>query len=249
MKIGFTVALALAACMACPRIHAEAPAASQPSSSSQNSSSQNKSNQSKSGQNKPVAAPQPSATQSQAEGNPFPGNTSSVPILPSGPNASLGGGYAPTYAPPPAFPSKDQDPVLSPDQSPPGSGQQTGWSSSLTGLTDILPPPDNGPHGKGHGAGYGQLPHPSAKQDVSVGNFYLSTGDWKGAMSRFESALVLDPQNSDVYWGLAVCYRHLGKYAEARANYLKVLEYTSDTRQYKKAAKALRDPQIANAKP
>ncbi len=84
--------------------------------------------------------------------------------------------------------------------------------------------------------------HETAAEDENVGNYYLDNKDWKGALSRFQSALVLDPDNPDVYWGLAECQRHLGDFADARANYLKVMEYDPGSRHAKDARKALRIP-------
>jgi tetratricopeptide (TPR) repeat protein len=81
-----------------------------------------------------------------------------------------------------------------------------------------------------------------------VGKYYLDNKNWKAALSRFESALVLDPDNPDVYWGLAESQRHLGNFADARANYQKVVDYDPDSRHGKDARKALKDPEIANAK-
>ena len=90
--------------------------------------------------------------------------------------------------------------------------------------------------------------HETAAEDEEVGSYYLSNKDWKGALSRFQSALVLDPDNPDVYWGLAEAERHTGDFANARANYLKVREYDPGSRHAKEAAKELVDPEIANAK-
>ena len=60
--------------------------------------------------------------------------------------------------------------------------------------------------------------------------------------------MVLDPENPDVYWGLAEADRHLGNLADARANYQKVAEYDPDSRHGKEASKALKEPEIANGK-
>ena len=49
----------------------------------------------------------------------------------------------------------------------------------------------------------------TAKEDEDVGGLYLSQKNWRAAQSRFESAVVLDPENPDVYWGLAEAQRHL----------------------------------------
>jgi len=59
---------------------------------------------------------------------------------------------------------------------------------------------------------------------------------------------VLDPENPDVYWGLAESQRHTGDYASAKANYLKVTEYDPDSKHGKEAKKILKDPEVANAK-
>lgn len=198
-----------------------------------------------SSQNKPADAQKPSAPQGS---NPFPEDTTSVPVLPS--RSSPG-------TPPPALdgasygnfhvPSVDSDPVRSPDDpaSDAGTSDQGGFSSSQQGLDQMIqPPPDNGKHGKKQGE---TMPHAGPKEDVHVGNYYLQTGDWRGALSRFESALVLAPDNPDVYWGLAEAQRHLGNYPAAKANYLKVMEYDPDSRHSKAARKILKQPEMANA--
>ena len=117
-------------------------------------------------------------------------------------------------------------------------------------MEDLLkPPPDVGKKGKrGNSDEDDGMKHDSPQEDESVGSYYLDQKNWKGALSRFESAMVLDPENPDVYWGLAEAERHLGKYAEAKANYLKVMEYDPDSRHSKDAKKILKDPEMANAR-
>jgi tetratricopeptide (TPR) repeat protein len=137
------------------------------------------------------------------------------------------------------------------DEAAAAESSETTSSSSLAGLGDLLPPPDDDTQpGKRNRKGQEIVPehHETATEDVNVGNYYLDNKNWKGALSRFESALVLDPANPDVYWGLAESERHLGDFADARANYLKVTEYDPDSRHGKEARKALKDPEIANAK-
>ena len=120
-------------------------------------------------------------------------------------------------------------------------------SSNSPDLQKLLQPPPDEDVGKRRGK-----PAPehteTAKDDEKVGNFYLSSHDWRGALSRFESALVLDPENPDVYWGLAECQRHLGQLAAAKANYIKVMEYDPDSRHAKDAKKILKDPEMASVK-
>jgi cytochrome c-type biogenesis protein CcmH/NrfG len=60
--------------------------------------------------------------------------------------------------------------------------------------------------------------------------------------------MVLDPDNPEVYWGLAETERHLGDFAQARTHYQKLLDYDPEGPHGKEARKALADPQIANAK-
>ena len=87
----------------------------------------------------------------------------------------------------------------------------------------------------------------TAKEDEDVGNFELSRKNWKAALSRFQSALVTDPDNPDVYWGMAEAQRELKDFAHARANYQKVTEYDPDSKHGKEAKKLLKDPELANA--
>jgi tetratricopeptide (TPR) repeat protein len=199
---------------------------------------------------KPAAnapAPAASSQSSPSEANPFPGETTSVPILPHTPGAFNTPADDANAGANVHLPSTDLDPVSSPDDAVADTGSVSGFSDSSSGLDQILkPPPNQGKLGKGAPAP--TMPKETAKQDISVGNYYLSTHDWKGALSRFESALVLAPENPEVFWGLAECQRHLGQFAEARTNYLKVMEYDPDSKHSKDARKYLKQPQIANAK-
>jgi tetratricopeptide (TPR) repeat protein len=153
------------------------------------------------------------------------------------------------------MPPDDADPIRSPeDAAAAAESSDSSSSSSLSGLRDLAPPDgddDTPQHGKHKGKGEQVVPehHETAAEDESVGSYYLENKDWKGALSRFQSAMVLDPDNPDVYWGLAECERHTGDFADARANYLKVREYDPGSRHAKEAGKALEDPEIANAKP
>jgi TolA-binding protein len=60
---------------------------------------------------------------------------------------------------------------------------------------------------------------------------------------------VLAPEDPEVYWGLAVSQQHMGDNANARANYEKVIEYDPDSKHAREAKKALKEPDLANAKP
>lgn len=187
--------------------------------------------------------------QSPADANPFPGDVSTVPVLPSKdapdiPAGSYGneGGHA-------ALPAGDADPVASPDDGAPSSDSQpaSGFSSSASGVDSLLNVPDDERQGK-HGQEAEPEHHETAQEDESVGKYYLDNKNWRAALSRYQSAMVLDPENPDVYWGLAESSRHLGDFAAARGYYLKVMEYDPDSKHAKEAAKALKEPELANAK-
>jgi tetratricopeptide (TPR) repeat protein len=177
------------------------------------------------------------------QANPFPEDTNTVPVLPPA-NAPV--------APPPGaddsvnvqLPGDENDPVRSPDEAQPFTGDSTSSSSSSAGLDNLLkPPPDTGKNGKPLDEHHG-----GAKEDESVGSYYLDQKNWRAALSRFESAFVLDPENPDVYWGLAESQRHLGNYADAKKNYLKVREYDPDSKHSKDAKKILKEPEMENAR-
>jgi len=149
-----------------------------------------------------------------------------------------------------SLPGEDLDPVHSPDDPAPdaGSGRSSESSSSLSGMDKLLPGPDDEQTSKRRKLAVKEPPHPeTAATDIDVGNYYVQTKNWKAALSRFQSAMVLDPDNPDVYWGLAETERHLGNFADARAHYQKVVDYDPDSRHGKDARKALKDPEIVNA--
>ncbi len=78
-----------------------------------------------------------------------------------------------------------------------------------------------------------------AKEDLQVGSFYLSTGDYKGAYARFGDASRMDPTNLEAIFGLAESARHLDKPEEAKTNYQLYLAIAPDGKEAKSARKAL----------
>jgi hypothetical protein len=236
MKRGFWGALILPVCMvgcltAGPFLLAQAPAASD-------------------AQKAPASAPQTGS-------NPFPEDTSTVPVLPSKvepvlptgtgdwtDNGAVNGGVP--------LRGDETDPVRSPDDPAPaeGSGQDADSSSSLSGLDRLVPRPEDDQPEKRRKKGKEIEPthQETVSEDIEVGGYYLEKKNWHAAESRFQSAMVLDPENPEVYWGLAEAERNLGKFAESRANYLKLLDYDPDGPHGKQARKALKDPAVANAK-
>jgi hypothetical protein len=208
-------------------------------------------------QKPPASAQPPASTQPQqpaqkppADANPFPEDTNNVPVVPTS--------GEPAPAPPPAAGNDesagttsllkdDTDPVHSPDDPPPGaSDSDSGFSSSLTGANDVNIPdePKTGKHRKGDEPAVHQE---TAKEDEDVGAYELSLKHWKAALSRYQSALVTDAENPDVFWGIAEAQRQLGDFANAKANYQKVMDYDPDSKHGKEAKKLLKEPELANA--
>jgi len=236
MKRGFTIALVAAGClMAVSGLHGQAaPAQSPPADQSQK---------------------QPATPQKPAAANPFPEDTTNVPVMPSKGTPALpegtysgddnGAGRVP-------LPKEDLDPARSPDDAAASNDapMELNSSDSRAGLDRLVPlPDDDQPQGKHRKLAVPAPEHvETSKEDIQVGGYYLDTKNWKAALSRFESAMVLAPDEPEVYWGLAESERHLGNLAAAKGYYQKVAEYDPDSKHGKEAMRALKDPEIANAK-
>jgi tetratricopeptide (TPR) repeat protein len=213
VKSAFPIALLLACSLgAGPRLLAQAA----PAAGSPNSSPSKPNSTGSGGQNKP------------ADANPFPEDESNVPVMPSKDTPDLAPGtFSGDGNNVATLPAGDTDPVPSLDDAAPAassSGTASGFSSSNSGIDSLLPGPDDEqPTKRGRGKQEQEVPehHETAAEDENVGRYYLDSKNWHAALSRFQSAMVLDPENPDVYWGMAESDRHLGNYAEARANYLK----------------------------
>ena len=231
MKLNFNIALAvgcvLGAAVGCSALAITPPQQQKPDTSRQ----------------------QPPAQKPPSEANPFPGDTSNIPVVPTN--------GEPAAAPAPVASGEgtgttsllrqDTDPAHSPDDPVPDTSAETGFSSSLAGTNDVNIPDEATPV-KGKKSRSAPVPHQvTAKEDEDVAEFELSRKNWRAALSRYQSALVTDPENPDVYWGIAEAQRQLGDFANAKANYLQVVAYDPDSKHAKEAKKWLKDPQIANA--
>jgi hypothetical protein len=210
------------------------------------------------GQNTPANADQkPAVTPPKQDANPFPEDTANVPVMPSKdtsavPQGTYGGGDG-TDGNRLPLPSDETDPVRSPDDAAAGgdSAPDQSSSSSSAGMDRILKGVDDDtqPQGKKRKLAVKEPEHQeTSAEDIEVGKYELDRKNWKAALSRFESAMVLAPDEPEVYWGLAESERHLGNFAEARSYYQKVAEYDPDSKHGKEAIKALKEPEIANAK-
>lgn len=203
------------------------------------------------------------AAGSAGSSNQFPEDTSNVPVMPSRGTAALPEG---TYsgdnvAANIGLPDDNADPVKSPDDpaAEPSTANQSFSSSNIPGLDKILDRADEkaadadqkeGKKKRRGGDKDADQPaehKETSSEDIDVGKYYIERKNWKAALSRFESALVLSPDDPEVYWGLAESERGLGQFAEARSYYKKLLDYDPDGPHGKAARKALTDPQIANA--
>jgi tetratricopeptide (TPR) repeat protein len=126
-------------------------------------------------------------------------------------------------SPPPAAPKIDLPPGVSSSQS----------SSSLDDT-------DN-PTGARR-----QLPNPGrAKKDAEVGRFYINSGNYQGALERFQDAMANDPTNVDAIFGLAEAQQMLKKNADAARNYQLYLDVVPNGPKAKQAMKALKTLQAA----
>src|SRR5580658_570322 len=193
MRRGFLFAMVLAGCLAVAlQTYAQAPASGAGAGSG-------------SGQSKPTDRSQkPANAQPPAEANPFPEDTSSVPVMSSRGTAALpeGTDYGEDSGRA-SLPGEDLDPVRSPDDpAPAAGGGQDQESSSTSGMDSLLPPPDADTQpDKNSGKRKLSVKEPThqeaASEDINVGGYYLEKKNWKAALSRFESAMVLDPENPD----------------------------------------------------
>jgi hypothetical protein len=237
MKRGFSIAVVVAGCwLSASGVWAQAPASGDGAQSTQNKPPSNA--------QKPAAGPAPSPAPSG--GNPFPEDTATIPVMPNAtstpgtvPDADSGGAGV-------AVPATDTDPARSPDDGAgnvPAPGSES--SSSYKDLEKLLPNPDEEVNSKRNKK---EPTHEeSAANDINVGKYYLEARDWHAALSRFQSAMVLDPEDPEAYWGMAVAEHHLGDFASAKAYYQKLLDYDPDGPHGKAARKAMKEPEIANA--
>ena len=189
----------------------------------------------------------PHRTQPPADANPFPGDTTNVPVMPTTITPDVPAASPDEAVDKMAAPFEDLDPVKSPDTADGGTDIVEGRESSsdIKSMDSLLPTPgDDEPTGKGKhkNDALAGPPKETSKEDISVGQYYLDNKNWKAALSRFQSAMVLAPDEPEEN-------RHLGNFAEAKANYQKVVDYDPDSKHGKDAKKALKEPELANAAP
>jgi tetratricopeptide (TPR) repeat protein len=90
------------------------------------------------------------------------------------------------------------------------------------------------------------LPSPGrAKKDTEVGGFYMNSGNYQGALERYQDALANDPTNVDAIFGLAEAQQMLKKNSDAARNYQLYLDIVPNGPKSKQAIKALKTLQAA----
>jgi tetratricopeptide (TPR) repeat protein len=80
-----------------------------------------------------------------------------------------------------------------------------------------------------------------ARKDAQIGDFYLESGNFKGAYDRFLEANRSDPGNAEAVYGLAESARHLRFRDEALRNYRLYLSALPNGPHAKEIRKALKE--------
>lgn len=120
---------------------------------------------------------------------------------------------------------------------PPRPDDQNYSSSQVKGLnmptTEEAPPPGMAT----------QLPYSPrlAKKDAQIGDFYLESGNYRGAYDRFLEANHSDPGNAEAVFGLAESARHLSHADEALRYYRLYLTALPNGPHAKEVRKALKE--------
>lgn len=122
------------------------------------------------------------------------------------------------------------------NQPPPQQGVYSSSDQRMPGMNAL----GNGPAVQG---GFNE--HPAfdpqlAKKDDKVGKFYLQSGDWAGAYSRYMEATQVNPGDIKAVIGLAIAADHLGKREQAIQNYKLYLNVLPNGPHSKQALKALK---------
>ena len=203
-------------------------------------------------QKKPAPKPQPPADSTDSSSHPdestpkppakdenaFPEDVSRAAAAKAAPDAASDTKHAPADDNPfPEAVSRDAAKAAGNDQNPaPKSDLPPGVSSSQSGGADAENP---------SGAAPQVSDPPRARKDAEVGSFYLKSGDYQGALLRYQDAMAVDPTNVDAIFGLAETQQMLKKNADAARNYQLYLDILPNGPKAKQAMKALKTLQAA----
>jgi hypothetical protein len=120
------------------------------------------------------------------------------------------------------------------------SSSHAGYSSSHVDLKRFSPDASRESRISNGAGGYIHDPQMAANDD-KVGDFYMQTGDFKGAYDRFKEATLVAPEDANAVFGLAQSARGLGLNKVAIANYTIYLGAVPEGKHAKDARKALKD--------
>jgi tetratricopeptide (TPR) repeat protein len=202
----------------------------------QQSTPQSQSDQS---QNPPPASTSsqdpPAKKHSTAEDNPFPEDISRKAAVPddNAPDAPPSD-KAPADKPPS---SSDNPPTSGNKAAAPAKKPDADYSSSRSKFENIDVMGDNSAVSNGNG-GY-VINLTLAAKDDRIGQYYLKSGDYKGAYDRYKEATEVNPGDADAVFGLAEAARGLKRKDEAVQNYKLYLDVVPDGGKSKAARKAL----------
>ena len=257
VRASITLSCALLLAMSLTAQQQDNNSAPPPQQNQSNTADQKKTDQQKSGQQKSDQQKKRSA----AEDNPFPesqsekaaqqdqSKDSSVPMSPQDEPAApqpAANGKKPSAAEDNPFPESKSEKAAHQAEPAPSSAPNSGtqpdqdYSSSQTKLKGMdLSGASDARIADGAG---GTIESPElGRKDTKVGEFYLHTGDYKGAYSRFVEATKVDPGNAQAVFDLAEAARHLNNRVEAVRNYQLYLSAVPDGPHSKDARKALKD--------
>lgn len=106
-----------------------------------------------------------------------------------------------------------------------------------SGLPELTQPPNSA-----NSADVNEL-HPynpyRADKDLEVGEYYLKLKDYKGALARFQDALMYKPNDAMANLRMAECYEKMNDPAQAAVHYREYLRILPNGPESKKARKAL----------
>lgn len=195
----------------------------------------------------------PDKKKSAAEANPFPEGQSQQaadqqnqqePDAPSAPQPNSKDQAAPAKKPSAAeanpFPEAKSEKAQQDQSAQPGDDQN--YSSSQVQIKGMDVAPSAGDEDAAPIQASSPLPYDPklAKKDAQIGDFYMESGDFKGAYDRFVEAARSDPGNAEAVWGLAESAHHLQMNNVAIKNYrlyLAALPNGPHARQIRKALK------------
>jgi len=110
----------------------------------------------------------------------------------------------------------------------PASGQREASSSSLSGLERLLPRPEDDQPEKKKKLLFKEPTHEEPQPRTLTWRLLPADEKLEGGSFALRVRSGAGPGKPEVYWGLAEAQHHLGDFASAKANYLKLLDYDPD---------------------